>query len=107
MNDTYLNRDGDKASLHNLSGPKSKASNDKEIKSPILLSPTKLYYKLANNARDITSAVSRWKSMSQSKSKPKVNYAGNNPRTVSGFTSSYLARHWPKVQPIIFSVGQA
>ena len=45
MNDTYLNRDGDKASLHNLSEPKSKASNDKEMKSPILLSPTKLYYK--------------------------------------------------------------
>ena len=45
MNDTYLNKDGDKASLHNLSGPKSKAGKGKEIISPILLSPTELYYK--------------------------------------------------------------
>ena len=45
MDDTYLDKDGDKASLYNLSGPKSKAGKDKEIKSPILLSPSKLYYK--------------------------------------------------------------
>ena len=107
MNDTYLNKDGDEASLHNLSGPKSKAGKDKEIRSPILLSPSKLYYKSANNARDITSAVSRRKSMSKSRSKPKVNSAGNNLRTVSGFTSSGLACHWPKVQSVIFSVIQA
>ena len=45
MNDTYLDKDGDKDSLHDLSRLKSKAGKDKEIKSPILLSPTKLYYK--------------------------------------------------------------
>ena len=38
--------------------------------------------------------------MSKSRSKPEVNYARNNQRTASGLTSSDLARHWPKVQPI-------
>ena len=45
MDDTYLDKDGDKDPPHDLSRPKSKAGKDKEIISPVPLSPTKLYCK--------------------------------------------------------------